>query len=538
MQKIKVAINNRTYDSWEFTQDDVKVDIPLLIPSKYKLLHNDLVLFKDDAVVILESPFRDTILAGVLILGKTYGRSGKRLLYKCIPDNKSLPVFLVPYNVAASFSKVVKNKYIAFRFANWDNNHPHGEIKETLGDVDSLEAFNEYQLYRRGLHISLAQLTKASKILIKDNETASIQNIMDKTNYHIEDLRSIENVFTIDPVDCTDFDDAFSASEENGVATINVYIANVFVWLETYGLWEHMTDRVSTIYLPDKKRPMLPPLLSDDLCSLKQGADRFAFMMSVKYDMTTLAQIGEPVFKNVLVHVSKNYAYEDKKLGKNPAYKVLRTLAQTDDSHDVVAFWMIRMNVAAAEHLRNRGKGIFRISEGENLLEKPIFKGRDMGELLVLPAVYSEVCAPHSQLGVDAYVHITSPIRRLVDILNQILFQSDVSEMCQTFWDKWTRNLDNVNRATKDIRKTQMDCELLALADKNDLSQEFSGILFDRTFVSGKYEYAVYIEELKMFSRIKLEDCIENFTKSQFRIFVFEDEDRLCRKIRLQIGEP
>jgi exoribonuclease R len=235
-----------------------------------------------------------------------------------------------------------------------------------------------------------------------------------------------------------------------------------------------------------------------------------------------------------LIHVSKNYTYEDKKLEKNPAYKVLRTLAKTDDSHDVVAFWMIKMNVLAAEHLRNQGKGIFRISDGENILEKPMFKGGGLGEL-VLPSVYSEVCAPHSQLGVDAYVHITSPIRRLVDILNQILFQPEVSVLGQTFLDKWTRQLDLVNRATKDIRKTQMDCELLALAEKNEfLDKEFSGILFDRNFVSGKYEYAVYIEEFKMFSRIKLDECVENFTKSQFRIFVFDDEDRLCRKIRLQ----
>ena len=538
MQKIKVAIHNRAYNSWEFTQDDVKVDIPHLIPSKHKLLHDDLVLFKGDTVVVVESPFRDTILPGVLILGKTYGRSGKRLLYKCIPDNKSLPVFLVPYTVDAAFSKVVKNKYIVFRFVDWDSDHPHGEIKDTLGDVDSLEAFNEYQLYRRGLHLSLTPFVKASRSILRDVDP--VQKIMDKTNYCIDDLRTIKNIFTIDPADCTDFDDAFSTSEENGIATINVYIANVFVWLETYGLWEHMTERVSTIYLPDKKRPMLPPLLSDDLCSLKQGTDRFTFMMSVKYDMQTLAQIGEPVFKNALINIQKNYTYEDKKLEKNPAYKVLRTLAKTDDSHDVVAFWMIKMNVLAAEHLRDLGKGIFRTSDGENILEKPMFKGGGLsrqalplGEL-VLPAVYSEVCAPHSQLGVDAYVHITSPIRRLVDILNQILFQSGVSVLCQAFLDKWTRQLDLVNRATKDIRKTQMDCELLALADKNGSSQELSGILFDRNFVSGKYEYTVYLEEIKMFSRIKLEECIENFTKSQFRIFVFDDEDRLCRKIQLQ----
>ena len=537
---LKVTIHNRTYNSWEFTQDDVKVDIPNLIPSKHKLFHNDIVLINDcknQVVIIKESPFRDSILAGVLILNKTYGRSGKRLLYKCIPDNRTLPVFLVPYTIDASFSKVVNNKYIVFRFVDWDNQHPHGEIKDTLGDVDSLEAFNEYQLYRRGLHLSLTPFVKASRVILRYNDP--IQNILDKTNYCIENLRSIKNIFTIDPVDCTDFDDAFSVSEENGVATINVYIANVFVWLETYGLWEHMTERVSTIYLPDKKRPMLPPLLSDNLCSLKQGEDRFAFMMSVKYDMQTLSQIGEPIFKNALIHVSKNYDYEDPKLEKNPAYKVLKTLAKTDDSHDVVAFWMIQMNVLAAEHLRNRGKGIFRTSEGENILKKPMFKGGSqalgcLGEL-VLPAAYSNVCAPHSQLGVDAYVHITSPIRRLVDILNQILFQSNVSELCQAFLNKWTRQLDLVNHATKEIRKAQMDCELLVLAEKNKLS-EFSGILFDQNLVKGQYEYAVYIEKLKLFSRIKLDECIENFTKSQFRIFVFDDEDRLSKKIRLKLN--
>jgi exoribonuclease R len=526
MHKIKVALHNRAYTSWEYTQDGVKVDLPHLIPSKHKLLHDDIIRFNGETIVIVESFFRNSVLAGVLILGKTYGRSGKRLLYKCIPDNKSLPVFLVPYTVDAGFSKVVKNKYIVFRFVNWSEDHPHGEIKETLGDVDSPEDFNEYQLYRRGLHLSLTPFAKASRVILKDSDP--IQTILDKTNYEVEDLRSIKNVFTIDPTDCTDFDDAFSVSEENGVATVHVYIANVFLWLETYGLWEHMTNRVSTIYLPDKKRPMLPPILSEDLCSLKQGEDRFAFMMSVKYDMQTFTQIDEPVFKNVLVHISKNYDYEDPKLEKNPAYKVLRTLAKTDDSHEVVAFWMIQMNTKSAEHLRDQGKGIFRISDGENILEKPMFMGMEAS----LPSIYSEVCAPHSQLGVDAYVHITSPIRRLVDILNQIWFQPVVSDLCQAFLEKWTKNLDEVNRATKDIRKTQMDCELLALANKN--VSDISGILFDRNFVSGKYEYAVYIEELKMFSRIKTDECVENFTKSQFRIFVFEDEDRLCRKIQLR----
>lgn len=102
--------------------------------------------------------------------------------------------------------------------------------------------------------------------------------------------------------------------------------------------------------------------------------------------------------------------------------------------------------------------------------------------------------------------------------------------------DKWIQNLVLVNRATKEIRKTQMDCELLALTNKNNCSREYSGILFDQNLVKGQYEYAVYIAELKLFSRIKLDECIENFTKSQFRIFVFDDEDRLSKKIQLKLN--
>jgi exoribonuclease R len=525
---MQVIIHNRNYNSWEYTQDGVKVDLPHLIPSKHKLFHDDIIGFEDNVVTVIQSPLKTKILAGVLILGKTYGRFGKRLLYKCIPDNKSLPVFLVPYNVDVGFSKVIKNKYIVFRFTRWSEDHPHGEITETLGDVDSLDAFNEYQLHRRGLHLSLTPFAKAARNLLKDG----IQKILTTTN--IEDLRSINHIFTIDPANCTDFDDAFSASEENGIATVNVYIANVFVWLETYSLWEHMTDRVSTIYLPDKKRPMLPPILSDDLCSLKEGADRFAFMMSVQYDMRSLKQIGEPVFKNVLVHISKNYEYEDKKLEKNPAYKVLRTLAKTEDSHDVVAFWMIQMNAMSGEYLKQRSKGIFRTSTAPKETSPTVSQamlhwlGNHSSS-----AIYSTVSAPHTQLGVNSYVHITSPIRRLVDILNQIQMNTEISESCQAFLDKWVQKLNDINHATKEIRKTQTDCELLSKTNFSE-NNEYSGILFDRTLVSGKYEYAVYIEELKMFSRIKMEECVENYTKSQFRIFVFEDEDRLCKKIQLR----
>ncbi len=528
---MKITIHNRNYNSWEITQDDVKLDIPNLIPSKYKLFDGDVFLFSHNTVVLKESIIRDNFLAGVLVLDKTYGRQGKRLLYKCIPDKKTLPYFLVPYDISPSFSKVVKNKYIVFRFIDWENEHPYGEIKETLGDVDCNKAFSEYQLWKRGIHHSLSSFTKSVRTLLKYDEPEHIQRIMEA----FQPINVEETAFTIDPADCTDYDDAFSVSVENGCATINVYIANVFLWLETYNLWEHMTDRVSTIYLPDNKRTMLPPILSDNLCSLKQGTHRFAFAMTIKYNMETYEQIGEPSYKNVLVKIRKNYVYEEHKLLKNPDYKVLSKIAQTEDSHEVVAFWMIKMNTECAKYLRARGAGIFRGTNNSN--STPI-TNRHILEWLGnngLSSMYSTNCIPHTQLGVDEYVHITSPIRRLVDILNQIQFQiimkTPISEYCQKFLYKWLSKIDFINHATKEIRKTQMDCELLENVKEKTI---YNGIIFDRNALNnGFYEYAVYIKELKLFSRIKIQEYFENMTETTFCIFIFTDSDTLSKKVRI-----
>ena len=561
MKKLLVKVDNTK--SVHFLDNGTEIDIlPLSIPLKF--FHNDVVLLENSEFIIHESPVRDALLAGVMILNKTYGRSGRRLLYRCIPDNALLPSFLVPYDIPASFHKNVKNKYIVFRFDHWDDDYPRGEIKNTLGDVDSTEAFEEYQLWRRGLQISLSNFANSARHLIKktgDNEAIYIDNILEKNAALVEDYRGFGNVFTIDPEGCTDFDDAFSVIYESNFATVNVYIANVYLWLETYGLWEFVSDRVSTIYFPSRKVPMLPPLLSDSLCSLEQGHDRFAFMMSLKYDMTTKQQVGEPVYKNVLIRINKNYVYEDTKgLEKNAAYKVLRELALTTDSHEVVSFWMIKMNSECARYLSERGKGVFRgtseattsfkseasksVSEASKSVSEASKSVSEASKSVseAIPSYLFEKCAityekeatPHTQLGLDAYVHITSPIRRLVDILNQILFQKDVSAGCQTFFDKWFDKLDQINRATKDIRRVQMDCDLLALCinDSNLVNREFIGIVFDKEDADN---YMVYVEELKLVSRVKSSETIPNGLRVKLKIYMFQDEHKLCKKVRCAI---
>jgi hypothetical protein len=157
-RKVKIHINDRSYSSWSFIDLESNNEIAIEdFPTLSKINPVDMKLFSRDVFVTsriddnftptaVHSPVRiSTSIAGVLLLenNKTFGRTEnkKRLLYKCIPDDRHLPSFLIPYDIKLGFSKVNKNKYVVFKYENWDGKHPRGILVETVGDVDSLESF-------------------------------------------------------------------------------------------------------------------------------------------------------------------------------------------------------------------------------------------------------------------------------------------------------------------------------------------------------------------------------------------------------------
>jgi exoribonuclease R len=454
-----------------------------------------------------------------------------------------------------SFSKSHKNKYILFRCEKWNEECPRGEIADTIGDVDSAEAFNEYQVCRKRLNVSLTGFTNIVKQRLRllppiiepttseDNEwnliskiMASFPSIVDQRNY---------DVFTIDPSSCTDYDDAFSTQIMGNAVIVNVYISNVFLWMEIFQLWEHITDRVSTIYLPDKKRPMLPDLLSERLCSLQAGKNRVAFVMSVKYDIHTGKQLSAPTFLNALINVSKNYSYDDPQLERNKTYNRLRNITGHADSHDVVAWLMIKMNEECARELAEKGSGIFRTQASTNVLTEPLSKEplpeavqrwmKTDGESSA--AKYSNTSSIHAGLGLKHYLHITSPIRRIADIINQTLFMRDVlgksiSGGACAFIAKWMDKLEFMNESMRKIRRVQMDCELLELCNRDALKTNTTYIGMPISSERAG-EYTIYIEKLKLITYMKTPASLPLFVNTSFQVFVFNDEARLCRKIRI-----
>ena len=148
-------------------------------------------------------------------------------------------------------------------------------------------------------------------------------------------------------------------------------------------------------------------------------------------------------------------------------------------------------------------------------------------------------------MDMDAYIHITSPIRRLVDLLNMIKFQEinnlmPLSALCAEFYKKWTTvdQLDYINTSMRSIRKIQSDCSMLEFYTNNSevVEKEYDGVIFDKVVRhDGMFKYVVYLSELKLTMRIYIPDDYKNFETKKFKLYLFHDEDNLKRKIRLQL---
>ena len=140
----------------------------------------------------------------------------------------------------------------------------------------------------------------------------------------------------------------------------------------------------------------------------------------------------------------------------------------------------------------------------------------------------------------EEYTQITSPIRRLVDLLNYITFiktvQCTISYEAEHFVENWLAQLEYINTTMRMIRKVEMNCDLMNKCTQHPelLKEEHVGFLFDKLEkTEGIYTYAVYVERLKLLTRITTRRDYDNFTRQVFKMYIFEDEHNTRKKIRI-----
>ena len=99
-------------------------------------------------------------------------------------------------------------------------------------------------------------------------------------------------MFSIDPETAKDIDDAFSVQlNEDGTYDVGVHIADVSFFVKpNTALDRDARKRATSVYLVQRAVPMLPPMLSEQLCSLLPGQDRLAFSIIFTIDMDAKVQ--------------------------------------------------------------------------------------------------------------------------------------------------------------------------------------------------------------------------------------------------------
>ena len=558
----KIHIDDRNYENWNLydVETSEKIENVNINPIKEKLFHNDIFTFDGSNVKLLQSIIRKTnTISGVLVLknNKTFGKFKNKYFYRCIPDDKRIPEFLIPYKPQIKFLKNQVNKYIVFRFINWNNKHPKGQIQQTIGDVTELYNYYEYQIYCKNLYHSIANFKKETKEkLKKHNEEYYTKLIMDK--FTIENRLDYENIITIDSNGSKDLDDAIGFKNINETEImVSVYITNITFLVEVMDLWDCFSSQVATIYLPDRKRPMLPTILSDDISSLIENKNRIAFTLDINVNKKT-GEIIKHSFKNTQIKVKHNLHHGTDKLKNNEVFQTLKKICQkmnkkkiyldsVSSSSEIVSYYMVLMNYLSALQLGKFKTGIYRFAKENKDYEAPDNINNDVKKFLTIwnstggkYCKYEDVSA-HEMLKLESYLHITSPNRRLVDMLNMIVFQDKlgimkITKKSREFYDKWLESMDYINDSMRSIRKVQNDCSLLNLCSTNKelTKKSLKGFVFDKIQRNDElYQYLVYIPEIKMINRVITMDNLKNLSEYNFQIYIFMDEIKLKQKIRI-----
>ena len=181
--------------------------------------------------------------------------------------------------------------------------NPEGEIIELIGKAGTKTAeissiAHEFSI---PLNFSPKTLDEAERI----NENFSQEDLKNRIDFRNQ------NVFTIDPVDAKDFDDALSIEIlENDNYRIGIHIADVSHYVSIgSSLDKEALERGNSVYLVGSVIPMLPEKLSNNICSLVPNKDRMTY--SVIVEITKRGKVENYQIKKTIINSKRRFTYDE-----------------------------------------------------------------------------------------------------------------------------------------------------------------------------------------------------------------------------------
>jgi ribonuclease R len=168
---------------------------------------------------------------------------------------------------------------VVVKLLSWESPHinPSGKVIERIGyphepGVDMLTIIKSYNLPEEF----------PDRVLTQAEQTAATDTIPEQQRRI--DLTH-ECIYTIDPSDAKDHDDAISISKTENGYSLGVHIADVAYYVtEGSALDKEAFERGNSVYLPGRVIPMIPEVLSNDVCSLRPNRKRLAHSVIIQFD--------------------------------------------------------------------------------------------------------------------------------------------------------------------------------------------------------------------------------------------------------------
>ena len=214
---------------------------------------------------------------------------------------------VMPYDVQVPLESVNaedEGKKVAVLVNRWErrDDAPWGEIVDVLGMPGENNTEMHAILAEYGLPYKFPDAVERAAATIP----------VEITPDEIARRRDFRDIctFTIDPADAKDFDDALSfRTLESGNFEVGVHIADVTHYVRPGDILDKEAyERGTSVYLVDRTVPMLPEILSNNLCSLREGEEKLTF--SAVFELNAKAKVIKRWFGRTVIKSNKRFSYE------------------------------------------------------------------------------------------------------------------------------------------------------------------------------------------------------------------------------------
>jgi exoribonuclease R len=504
-----VNILRQDYSKIELINGDEKITYN---GPAHNLFHNDEVNINEDGSLHILFRSLPQYLVGELELYSShiFKSSTRTPLYIFRPIDTHYPKFYVHSNGRTKYNR---NILISINELDWNanNNLPHGKVYHIYGLYDDIFAMEH-------------ALCDHYNLLDDDYRLKNIPIV--KYGYEISRTNIENEIYSIDPVGCLDIDDAFSIKIDNNYFHLWIHIADVYSnlmsWYDDASYIVSHLHQGSSVYLRTQIKHMLSSIWAKNICSLLEGTVKNMLTLYIRLDEddNIICNLYPSVGK-----ITKNYNYDNSvKLCRDYYNKVNKIYSiflkkygndnmcdNIDNTHKFIEALMIIYNLYYGNEITKEWPyKLLRVQKNEKynmvICQDDINYDKDLRKFLMIiyrnNASYSliEGTDEHSSLGVYGYTHATSPIRRRIDLINQMMYYN--KNMVKR--DIMIGIVSDINDYEKRVKRLTRDLNKI--------------YLLERVYYKPDYETGCYIYNVNM---------------SKNRISVYFPKEKLSFKIRI-----